>query len=120
MGPEALLSSTDLFLADDLIVCASPFHQLAKDLGDKALPLCHWLLKVALQIPSCVQEPALEGSVYMAAGVWAGARGGYHRLHSPLITSYPHPAPLLAWEVLLGDFIPSFPQVSATRPLSTK
>lgn len=55
----------------------------------------------------------------MAAGVWE-SWGGCHRLHSPLIASYPHPAPLLAWEVLLGDFIPSFPQVSVAKPLSTK
>lgn len=55
----------------------------------------------------------------MAARVWE-SWGGCHRLHSPLIASYPPPAPLLAWEVLLGDFIPSFPQVSVAKPLSTK
>lgn len=42
----------------------------------RPLALCHWLLKFAQQILSCVQDQFWKGIIYMAAGVWAGARGG--------------------------------------------
>lgn len=54
--------------------------------------LCHWLLKVAQQILSCVQAQFWKGIIYMAAGVWAGARAGVSQDALTLDCFYSHPA----------------------------